>query len=123
MKTAKQWVDMLPKHIKEDVFNNVHNQEKEIKYLQRDFIDGREAIRTIFDWEKTPEGYDYWCDIAKDFDFYVTKSAEPEIPRMFTEADINGSFATCFLTSEWFECLDQNQANGILTTLIKELKK
>lgn len=59
-KTIKEWYADLPTDVKEKALSNLRNDAGEVMT-----IDLFDAICQGFTWSLTPEGHEYWRDIAR----------------------------------------------------------
>lgn len=62
MKTIKEWLDQLPQPQRHEAINNVINQHGAIA-LENKVRSLTKAIQWGFDWDRSPEGAQYWYNL------------------------------------------------------------
>ena len=74
MKTRETWFNMLKKEYRTKAFENIKRDRSDFEVaLEEKEPSMRDAIAGAFYWAKSPEGHNYWTNIAHNPQNYVLK--------------------------------------------------
>ena len=67
MKTIHEWFKELPEEYRDNALNNAHDMILQFIAPANKFPNAASALAGSFDWQESPEGFDYWKTLHRIF--------------------------------------------------------